>query len=384
MIRDELSLKVMLDTVSQFVKEKLIPIEYEVSEKDSIPENIVEEMRKLGLFGLSIPEEYGGLDLTFEEEVNVIFELCHASSVFRSLIGTNVGIGSLGIIFKGTKEQKEKYLPKLASGELIASFALTEPDAGSDAASIKTTAIRQDDGYVLNGTKRFITNAPEAGIFTVFARTNPEEKKAKGVSAFLVEKGVPGLIIGKPEKKMGQQGGHVSDVIFDNCWVPESALLGEEGEGFKIAMKELDKSRTHIAAICVGAAERIIEESLRYAVARKQFGEPIANFQLIQAMLADSKAEAYAAHCMVLETARKYDEGKSITMESSCCKLFAAEMATRVADRGVQIHGGYGYTREYAVERFYRDVRLYRVYEGTSQIQQIIIARNMIKSLANV
>ncbi|MGC8567387.1 MAG: acyl-CoA dehydrogenase family protein [Caldisphaera sp.] len=384
MIRDEMALKIMLETISQFVREKLIPIELEVSEKDSIPEEIINDMRNLGLFGLSIPEEYGGLNLTFEEEVNVIFELCKASSVFRSLIGTNVGIGALGIIFKGNEEQKRKYLPKLASGEIIASFALTEPDAGSDAASIKTTAVRKNGGYVLNGTKRFITNAPEAGLFTVFARTNQEEKGAKGISAFLVERNTPGLIIGKPERKMGQQGGHVSDVIFDNCWIPESALLGEEGEGFKIAMKELDKSRTHIAAICVGAAERIIEESLKYAIERKQFGQPIANFQLIQAMLADSKAEAYAARCMIIDTARKFDEGKNITMESSCCKLFAAEMATRVADRGVQIHGGYGYIREYAVERFYRDVRLYRIYEGTSQIQQIVIARNMIKSMSNM
>ncbi|MEM0054293.1 MAG: acyl-CoA dehydrogenase family protein [Nitrososphaeria archaeon] len=384
MVRDKTALKIMLDTISQFVKEKLIPIEYEVSENDFIPEDIVNQMRNLGLFGLSIPEEYGGLGLTFEEEVNVIMELCHASSVFRSLIGTNVGIGSLGIIFKGTNEQKEKYLPKLASGEIIASFALTEPDAGSDAASIKTTAVKKDNGYVLNGTKRFITNAPEAGLFTVFARTNMEEKGAKGISAFLVEKNTPGIIVGKPERKMGQQGGHVSDVVFDNCWIPESALLGEEGEGFKIAMKELDKSRTHIAAICVGAAERIIDESLKYAIERKQFGQPIANFELIQAMLADSKAEAYAARCMVIDTANKFDEGKRITLESSCCKLFAAEMATRVADRGVQIHGGYGYMREYPVERFYRDVRLYRIYEGTSQIQQILIARNMIKSLTNI
>ncbi|TYO98405.1 acyl-CoA dehydrogenase [Geothermobacter ehrlichii] len=381
MVRDEETLNVMLETVSRFVKEQLIPIEEDVSRTDAIPDEIVDQMRELGLFGLSIPEDYGGLGLTLEEEVNVIFELCHASPVFRSMIGTNVGIGSLGIVIAGTEEQKQKYLPKLASGEIIASFALTEPDAGSDAASLRTTARRDGNSYVINGVKRFITNAPEAGLFTVFARTNAEEKGARGVSALLVERDTPGVSLGKNEKKMGQQGGHVCDVIFDDCRVPASCLLGKEGTGFKTAMKILDKSRTHIASVCVGAAERIIEESVRYAAERKQFGKVIGEFQLIQAMLADSKAEAYAARCMVLDAARKYDEGKKITTESSCCKLFASEMVCRVADRGVQIHGGYGYTHEYAVERFYRDMRLFRVFEGTSQIQQLIIARNMLKEL---
>jgi len=379
MIQDVETLNVILETVSRFVKEKLIPNEEKVSEDDSIPVEIVDQMRELGMFGLSIPEEYGGLGLTLEEEVNVVFELCHASPVYRSLIGTNVGIGSLGIIISGTEEQKQKYLPRLASGEVIASFALTEPEAGSDAASIRTTARRDGESYVLNGTKRFITNAPEAELFTVFARTNEEEKRARGVSAFLVEKCSPGLSLGKNEKKMGQQGGHVCDVIFEDCRIPLDALLGEEGTGFRTAMKVLDKSRTHIAAICVGAAERVIEESLKYAIERKQFGKKLGDFQLIQAMLADSKTEAYAARCMVQDTARKYDMGKDIGTESSCCKLYASEMACRVADRGVQIHGGYGYTREYAVERFYRDMRLFRVFEGTSQIQQLVIARNMIR-----
>lgn len=379
MIKDVETLNVILETVSRFVKEKLIPNEEKVSENDSIPVEITDQMRELGMFGLSIPEEYGGLGLTLEEEVNVVFELCHASPVYRSLIGTNVGIGSLGIIISGTKEQKQKYLPKLASGEVIASFALTEPEAGSDAASIRTTAHRDGDSFVLNGTKRFITNAPEAGLFTVFARTNMERKRAHGVSAFLVEKSSQGLSLGKNEKKMGQQGGHVCDVIFEDCRIPLDALLGEEGTGFRTAMKILDKSRTHIAAICVGAAERVIEESLKYAIERKQFGKKLGDFQLIQAMLADSKTEAYAARCMVQDAARKYDMGKDIGTESSCCKLYASEMACRVADRGVQIHGGYGYTREYAVERFYRDMRLFRVFEGTSQIQQLVIARNMIR-----
>jgi acyl-CoA dehydrogenase len=379
-IKDESTLNVILETVSRFVKERLIPMEEECSENDKIPEAIVDEIRELGLFGLSIPEEYGGLGLTLEEEMLVVFELCHASPIFRSVIGTNVGIGALGIVIDGTEEQKHTYLPRLASGELIGSFALTEPDAGSDAASLRATAIRDGDEFVINGTKRFITNAPEAGLFTVFARTNPEDKGAGGISAFLVEKGTPGLSLGRNEKKMGQWGGHVCDVIFENCRVPASAIIGQrEGIGFKTAMKILDKSRTHIAAVCVGAGERILAEALSYAMERKQFNKPISDFQLIQAMLADSKAETYAARCMVLETARKYDLKKNISTESSCCKLFASETVCKVADRAVQILGGSGYIRDYAIERFYRDVRLFRLYEGTSQIQQLIIARNMVK-----
>lgn len=382
MIKDEATLNVMLETVANFVKERLIPIEEQCSENDEIPHEIIDEMRELGLFGLSIPEEYDGLGLTLEEEIRVVFELCKASPIFRSVIGTNVGIGALGIVFDGTEAQKKKYLPRLASGELIASFALTEPDAGSDAGSLRTSAVKDGDHYVINGTKRFITNAPEAGVFTVFARTNPEIKGAGGVSAFLVEKDTPGLSLGKNEKKMGQWGGHVCDVIFEDCRVPESALIGgKECVGFKTAMKVLEKSRTHIAAVCVGAAERILEEALRYAVDRKQFNKPIADFQLIQGMLADCKTEIFAAKSMILETTRKYDMKKNISTESSCSKLFASEMVCRVADRAVQILGGSGYIRDYAVERFYRDVRLFRLYEGTSQIQQLIIAKNMIKEI---
>lgn len=380
MIKDESTLNVILETVSRFVKERLIPLEEECSENDKIPESIIDEIRELGLFGLSIPEEYGGLGLTLEEEIAVVLELAHAAPIFRSVIGTNVGIGGLGIVIDGAEEQKQNYLPRLASGELIASFALTEPEAGSDAAALKTTAIRDGDEYLLNGTKRFITNAPEAGIFTVFARTNLQEKGASGISAFLVEAGIPGLSLGRNEKKMGQWGGHVCDVNFDDCRVPVTAIIGHrEGVGFKTAMKVLEKSRIHIAAVCVGNAERILDEALKYALERKQFNKPLCEFQLIQAMLADSKTEIFAARSMVLEAARKYDLKKNVSTESSCCKLFASEMVCRVADRAVQILGGSGYIREYAIERFYRDVRLFRLYEGTSQIQQLIIARNMIK-----
>jgi acyl-CoA dehydrogenase len=380
MIRDPEILNALLDSVSRFVRERLVPAEQEVARTDEIPESIVEEMRQLGLFGLTIPEEYGGLALTMEEEVRVVIELCKTSPVFRSLIGTTVGIGSQGILMDGTPEQKEAYLPRLATGELIASFALTEPDAGSDAASLRTTAVRDGGDYVLNGTKRYITNAPHAGIFTVMARTNPEDKGAGGVSAFIVDANSPGLILGKNDEKMGQRGAHTCDVIFDNCRVPARNLIGlKEGMGFRTAMKVLDKGRLHISAVCVGVAKRILEDALQYALDRKQFGQSIADFQLVQAMLADSKTEIYAAEAMVLDAARKRDEGQNVSTEASCCKLFASEMVGRVADRAVQILGGAGYLSEYGIERFYRDVRLFRLYEGTTQIQQLIIAKNMIR-----
>jgi acyl-CoA dehydrogenase len=373
----------LLDTVERFVDERLAPLEAQVAEQDRIPEPIVAEMRELGLFGLSIPEEYGGLGLSMAEEVQVAFRLGKTSPAFRSLIGTNNGIGSQGIVIDGTPAQKARYLPRLASGEIIGAFCLTEPDVGSDAGALKTSARREDnETYILNGTKRYITNAPHAGLFTVFARTDPASTDAGGVSAFLVEAGTPGVTVGKPDRKMGQQGAHTADVIFENARVPLDAIIGgpeREGQGFKTAMKVLDRGRLHIAAICVGAAERLITDSLSYAMDRRQFGQPIAEFQLIQAMLADSRTDAYAARCMVEETARRRDAGQNVSTEAACCKLFASEMVGRVADRAVQIHGGAGYIADYAVERFYRDVRLFRIYEGTSQIQQLLIARNMIR-----
>ncbi|CAN7274512.1 acyl-CoA dehydrogenase family protein [Pseudoduganella sp. LjRoot289] len=381
MIRDEETLNLLLDSVRRFVREVLVPHEHEVSESDEIPPAVVAQMRELGLFGLSIPEAYGGLQLTMEEEVRVAFEIAYTSPAFRSLIGTNNGIGSQGIVIDGTEAQKKHYLPKLAAGDIIGSFALTEPGAGSDAASLRTSAVRDGEHYIINGTKRYITNAPEASIYTVMARTDPARKGAGAISAFIVEKDTPGLTLGKVDKKMGQRGAHTCDVIFENCRVPAANLIGgKEGVGFKTAMKVLDKGRLHIAAVCVGAAERMLEDALRYAMEREQFGHAIADFQLIQAMLADSKAEIYAARSMVLDAARRRDNKEDVSTEASCCKLFASEMCGRVADRSVQIHGGAGYIAEYAAERFYRDVRLFRIYEGTSQIQQIVIARNMIKA----
>lgn len=380
MIRDQETLQLLQDSVRRFVREVLVPSEDTVAELDAIPPSIVGQMRELGLFGLAIPEEYGGLGLTMEEEVLVAMELAQASPAFRSLVGTNNGIGAQGILIDGTPEQKAGWLPRLASGEIIGSFALTEPDAGSDAASLRTTAVRDGEHYVINGTKRFITNAPEAGVFTVMARTDTNRREAGAISAILVERGTPGLTLGRIDKKMGQRGAHTCDVVFENCRVPAANLIGGvEGVGFKTAMKVLDKGRLHIAAVCVGAAERMLGDALAYALDRKQFGQPIAEFQLVQAMLADSRTEIYAARSMVVDAARRRDAGEDVSMEASCCKLFASEMCGRVADRAVQIHGGAGYVSDYAAERFYRDVRLFRIYEGTSQIQQLVIARNMIR-----
>lgn len=384
MALDPETFDLLKNTLERFVRERLVPQESVVAETNNIPEDIRAEMRELGLFGLSIPEEYGGLGLGMEEEVYLAFELGKTSPAFRSLLGTNNGIGSQGLIMDGTEAQKQHYLPKLASGEIIASFALTEAEAGSDARSLRTAAKRDGDDFILNGTKRFITNAPHAGLFTVFARTDDPENAEGSITAFLVEAGTPGLSTGPVDRKMGQQGSLTSDVIFENCRVPASAVLGEKtGKGFRTAMKVLDRGRLHISAVCVGAAERLISDSLNYAMDRKQFGQPIAEFQLIQAMLADSRAEFFAARCMVLETARAKDRDEVVTTDAACCKMFASEMVGRVADRAVQIHGGAGYMSEYAIERFYRDVRLFRIYEGTTQIQQLVIARNMIKARKN-
>jgi len=383
MIRDQEILTALLDSVRRFVRERLVPAEDTVAETDAIPAGIVREMKTMGLFGLTIPESYGGLGLTMEEEALVMIELCQTAPAFRSLIGTTVGIGSQGILMDGTPEQKDRWLPPLASGELIASFALTEPESGSDAASIRTRARRDGEHYVIDGSKRFITNAPEAGMFTLMARTDPQHKGAAGITAFIVDAKTPGISLGRIDRKMGQKGAHTCDVIFDGVRVPAANIIGGvEGRGFKTAMKVLDKGRIHIAAVCVGVAERLLRDTLRYAMERKQFGQPIAEFQLVQAMLADSRTELYAARTMVLDAARRRDAGEDVSTEAACCKYYASEMVGRVADRAVQIHGGAGYVTDNGIERYYRDVRLFRIYEGTSQIQQIVIARGMVKEAA--
>ena len=285
----------------------------------------------------------------------------------------------------GTPEQKAEYLPRIASGELIISFALTEPDAGSDAASLKTKAVVDGDDYLISGTKRFITNAPRAGAFTLMARTGGAG--AGGISAFIVPAGLPGLTLGKPDKKMGQKGTRTSDVILENVRVPAANIIGGvPGKGFKTAMKVLDRGRLHISALACGMAQRILHESVAYAQQRKQFGQRIGDFQLVQAMLADSQAELLAGWALVQQTAQRYDakpfgvSDPEVSMQASCTKMFTTEMVGRVADRGVQIHGGSGYINEFPVERFYRDVRLLRLYEGTTQIQQMVIGKQLMKT----
>ena len=368
----------LIDTVRRYVTDRLRPLEGEVEAADAIPHDVVREMKEMGLFGLSIAEEYGGLGLTMLEEAKVAIELGRTTPAFRSTFGTNVGIGSQGLVMAGSDAQKAAWLPRIASGEIITSFALTEPDVGSDSGAVKTKAVWDGQAYRLSGTKRFITNADKADLFTVMARTS-DGPGGRGVSAFLVPRDFAGVSIGEPEKKMGQKGAKVADVIFDHVMVPVENRLGAEGEGFKIAMRVLDRGRLHISAVCVGVAERLIADCVAYATERKQFGKPIAEHQLIQGMIADSKTEALVARAMVLETAAAKDAGKDVVMESAAAKYFASEMVGRVADRAVQIYGGAGYIADYGIERLYRDVRLFRIYEGTSQIQQIIIARETFK-----
>ena len=380
MALDSDTLQQLLDTLTRFVNERLRPLESKTAADDRIPQAVVDEMKALGLFGLTIPEAYGGLGLNMQEEAAVARVFGRTSPAFRSAFGTNVGIGSQSLVIDGTEDQKQFYLPKMATGEIVGSFCLSEPEAGSDAASVRTTAVKDGNDYLINGTKRYITNAPWADLFTVFARTDASVKGARGVSAFLIDRKTPGVSLGVPYRKMGQQGAPVCDVIFEDVRVPVDKLLGgAENLGFITAMKVLDKGRLHISALSVGVAERLIEDATRYAIERRQFNQPIAEFQMVQAMLADSQTEMYAAACMVEETARRRDNGEAVNALAASCKLFATEMVGRVADRAVQIFGGAGYIEDYGIERFYRDVRLFRIYEGTSQIQQTVIAKDMIK-----
>ncbi len=385
MALDTESFELLRATVQRFILERLIPAENHLEEHDEVPLDIVQDMKDMGLFGLTVPEEFGGIGLSVSQEILVNYELGRTAPAFRSVFGTNIGIGSQGILMDGTPAQKAEYLPKVASGELVMSFALTEPDVGSDAASLKTKAELDGDHYVLNGTKRYITNAPRAGAFTLMARTGGPG--ASGVSAFIVPSNLPGIRLGKKDKKMGQRGTQTCDVILENVSVPAANIIGGvAGQGFKTAMKVLDRGRLNISAVSCGLASRILDEARTYARDRKQFGKALGEFQLIQAMLADSQAELLAAWSLVKEVAHRFDQkpahlsNPEISMQVSCAKLFATEMVGRVADRGVQIHGGAGYINEYPVERFYRDARLLRLYEGTTQIQQIIIGRELLRT----
>ena len=377
------NLRMMVDTVKRFVKQDLEPISQQVEEEDRIPEEVVGTMRELGLFGLSIPEQYGGLDIGTLGECLVYEEMSKANACFRTRIGTNNGIGSQGIVIDGTEEQRQEYLPKLASGEWTGCFALTEPEAGSDASNVQTTAELDGDAWLINGRKHFITNGNVADMATVFALTDKAKRARGGITAFVVEKTDPGFFVGTIERKMGMRGSHTCELIFDNCRIPKDRVIGGDamiGSGFKTAMKTLDKGRLTMGASALGSAQRLLELSVEYAGQRVQFGKPIAEFQSIQNMLAEMATNIYAGRQMLYHAAWLRDaKGTAVIKEASMVKLFCTQMANRVADMAVQIHGGMGYMKDFAVERFYRDLRLTRIYEGTDEIQKMVIARNLLK-----
>ena len=346
-----------------------------------IPEDILSQMRQLGLFGWSIPEEYGGAGLSTEELTLANIELSQCSVAYRVRVGINTGVGSESLVQDGTLEQKRRYLPRLASGELTSALALTETEAGSDVTSMQTHGERQQNGiYLISGHKRYITLAPIADLITVFARTETGRKPADSISAFLIERGTPGMRTSEPTPKMGQDGSPIGEVFLDRCAVHEDAIVGGiAGSGFRTVMRTLNKQRINLAALSIGPAIRLLDEAVTYANKRRQFGQTIGSFQLVQAMLAECKVEIEAARALVLETARKRDRGEDVTMDVSMCKLYATEMVGRVADRVVQIFGGQGYVKEAGIERFFRDVRGFRIYEGTSQIHQLSIGKALLR-----
>lgn len=372
-----------IDQLERYVRERLIPAEKDILETNVIPDAIVDEMREMGLFGLTTPEEYGGAEMSIAQYIRTIRTLSYAAPCYRSIVSINIGMVCSALKNGGTDAQKAEWLPRLAAGE-IASFGLTEPGSGSDSAAMQTTAVRSGNGWVLNGTKRYITNAPSAKVALIMARTSKEAlPKNAHVSAFIVPMDTPGVSVGSSDKKMGQAGAHIADIIMDDVKLPADALLGsEEGRGFALAMKSLDNGRLSVGAAATGYARRALDSALRYANERKAFGEPIANFQLIQQMLAESEIEIYAAECMLDDAARRADAGENVLRKAAAAKVFATEMCGRVVDRVVQIYGGAGYLAEYDAERFFRDARIYRIYEGTTQILQLQIAKHMLREWA--
>jgi acyl-CoA dehydrogenase len=372
-----------IDQLQRYVRERLIPAEKQILETDLIPDDILKEMREMGLFGLTMPEEFGGAAMNIQQYVRTIRELSYAMPCYRSITSINIGMVCSALKNGGTEAQKAEWLPRLAAGE-IASFGLTEPGSGSDSAAMQTIAVKSGNGWKLNGTKRYITNSPFANVALIMARTSKEAlPKNAHVSAFLVPMDTPGITVGKSDKKMGQAGSHIADIIMEDVQLPADALLGgEEGKGFVTAMQSLDNGRLSVGAAAAGYARRALDSALRYANERKAFGEPIANFQLIQQMLAESEIEIYAAECMLDDACRRADAGENVLRKAAAAKVFATEMCGRVVDRVVQIYGGAGYLAEYDAERFFRDARVYRIYEGTTQILQLQIAKHILRECA--
>jgi acyl-CoA dehydrogenase len=370
----------LLDLLRSFIRHEVMPAEAGIDESDEVPVHLIQQAKEMGLYGYAIPAEYGGLGLSVPQQVRLTIELGYTSPAFRSLFGTNNGIAGQVLVLAGTEAQRKQWLPRLASGQVVASFALTEPDAGSDPSRLVTTAREADDGWVIDGLKRFITNAPLADAFMVFARTDPQAPPGKGIGVFIVPARIEGVLVAARDHKMGQAGAWTADVSFSGARVPADALVGEAAQaGYATAMRSLAHGRLVIAAMCVGVMARLIDESVAFARERSQGGHRIADYQLIQALLADSQTEYLAARALVLDAADRYEAGTDQRLAPSAAKYFASEAVGRIADRAVQIHGGSGYMRGVPVERLYRDVRLFRIYEGTSQIQQLVIAREMLR-----
>jgi acyl-CoA dehydrogenase len=375
----------VLASVRNFIRSEVVPLEEQIDRDDKIPEGVVAQCKEMGLYGFTIPEEYGGLGLSVSEEVQLVFELGWTTPSLRSLFGTNNGIAGHVLMEGGTEEQKKTWLPRLASGDVTASFGLTEAEAGSDPAGLTTAARRDGSDWIINGAKRYITNAPVADVIMVFARTDPEATGSRGISTFLVPTDTPGLSVSPKDAKMGQAGAWTADVHLDDVRVPAEAVVGGDAglhNGFRIAARCLAHGRVHIAALCVGMADRLVHETVEYARTREQGGRPIGAFQLVQGLVADSVTDHRAGRALVLDVARGYDAGTDSIAGPAAAKYFCSEMVGRVADRAVQVHGGAGYMRGVAVERFFRDARLFRIYEGTSQIQQVIIARQALGAAA--
>ena len=374
----------LIEVLRDFIRSEVMPAEAGIDESDEIPDRLITQAKEMGLYGYALPSEFGGLGLSVEQQVRLTMELGYTSPAFRSLFGTNNGIAGQVLILAGTEGQRKQWLPRLASGEVVASFALTEPDAGSDPSRLVTSAVPvsgpDGDGWVIDGLKRYITNAPAADVFMVFARTDPEAPLGRGIGVFIVPARLDGVSVAARDHKMGQAGAWTADVVFSGVRVPGDALVGEAAAaGYSTAMRSLAHGRLIIAALCTGVMARLIDESVTYARERSQGGHPIAEYQLVQAMLADSQTEYMAARALVLDAAARYDAGTDRRLAPSAAKYFASEAVGRIADRAVQIHGGSGYMRGVPVERLYRDVRLFRIYEGTSQIQQLVIAREMLR-----
>lgn len=369
----------MKRTLRDFVDNEVDAYGQQIEEEDRIPRHLIDKAMEMGLFGMSIPEQYGGLGLGMLDRCLLLEELGRTNMGFTTYIGAHVGIGTSGIVEMAGEDLKKKYLPAMAAGEKLGSFALTEPDAGSDASSMKTTAVLKGDKWILNGMKHFITNAPDASVVTVIAVTDKEKGARGGFTAFLVEKDFPGYSIGTVEKKMGLRGAHTSEIVFEDCEVPAENVLGQVGRGYAGALRILSKGRVALGARCVGACDKLVELSARYAQKRVQFGQPIASFQAIQWMLAEMATDTEAARALTYRVAWMVDQGLPVLKEGPMVKMFASEALARVADKAVQVHGGMGYMKEFPVERFYRDARITRLYEGTNEIQRMVIAGRILK-----